>query len=86
MLPTLSPEFENFPHQLSSVHHFFSVLGTLENTISNVLISFPRNDITNHIQKDSEILPINFPSLLDQFNWLENPVISQLLVAASFVQ
>ena len=45
------PEFENFPHQSSSVDQIF-LLSTLGETVFNFRNRFARNDTTNHIQKD----------------------------------
>ena len=67
------PDHVNFPHQSSVVDEFFSVLGTFEETIFSFRNRFPRNDPTNHIQKDLDLLLIVFRSVLDQFSLVENP-------------
>ena len=80
------PEIEFFPHQCLIVDQFLSVLGTLGDTISNILIRFPRNDPTNQIQKKLHFLPIVFRSVLDQFSLVENPDISHLKTLSQFLQ
>ena len=67
------PDHENFPHQSSVVDEILSVLGTFEETIFSNRNRFPRNDPTNHIQKDFHLLLIVFRSVLDQFSLVENP-------------
>ena len=78
------PEFENIPHQRSSVDQILLLLATLEDIISDIRNRFPRKHPTNHIQKDLELLPIVFCSVLDQFSLVENPDMSQLLLLYRF--
>ena len=80
------PEFEKFTHQSSTVDQILSVLGTLEDTISNIRNRCLLNDSTNHIQKGLDLLPIVFRSRLDQFSLVENPDILQLLILSCFHQ
>ena len=80
------PEFEKFPHQSSRVNQILLVLGTLADTISTIWNLFLQNDPTNHIQKDLDLLPIVFCSVLDQFSSVENSDRSQLLTFPHFLQ
>ena len=62
-----TPEYETFPHQTSSVTLFQSVFAFFENFTSNNRSLFPRNDPTNHIQKDFHHLPLVFLFCLRSF-------------------
>ena len=71
--PATDSEYESFPLQPSSVVQFSSAVRTLEDTLSNVRNRFPLIDLTNHIEKDLDILLIDFCSVLDQFSFVGNP-------------
>ena len=85
-LHVTDPDYENFPHQFSSVEHILSSLGTLKDTISNIRDRFPQNDYTNLIQTDLNMLPMVFRSVLNQFSSHKNPDVSLLIVLSSLLQ
>ena len=62
------------------------MLGTLADTISTIWNLFLRNDPTKHIQKDLDLLPIVFCSVLDQFRLVENSDISHFLTLSHLLQ
>ena len=85
MLPTLNLKVSLINLQVT-INQILPVLGTLKDTMSTIRNYLPRNDPTNHIQQDLDLLPLVFCSVLDQFSLLENPDLSHILLLYHFLQ